>query len=88
MTREHLTPSSLLRRLGPSPESLAAAAALHDPGLLLRLQAERLHGMRPMGTPAPRRHPSGRRSSVHDVLAGETGGALLLVTVGPWTLDR
>ena len=33
--------SNLIRRLRPSPERLAAAAALHDSGLLLRLQAKR-----------------------------------------------
>jgi ferredoxin-NADP reductase/MOSC domain-containing protein YiiM/ferredoxin len=32
---------NLLHRLRPSPESVAAAAALQDPGPLLRLQAER-----------------------------------------------
>ena len=34
--------NSLGRWLRPSPESLAAAASLHDPGLLLELQAEQL----------------------------------------------
>jgi hypothetical protein len=39
MTREHATPKSLVRRLRPAPERLAAAAAVYDPSLLLRLQA-------------------------------------------------
>jgi hypothetical protein len=39
MTRQHPTPSRLIRRLRPSPERFAAAAAVQDPGLLLRLQA-------------------------------------------------
>jgi ferredoxin-NADP reductase/MOSC domain-containing protein YiiM len=45
MARQHTTRNSLVRELRPSPESLAAAAALQDPGPLLELQAERLrHG--------------------------------------------
>jgi hypothetical protein len=44
MARQHPTPSSLVRRLRPSPERFAAAAALHDPSLLLQLQAARSQG--------------------------------------------
>jgi hypothetical protein len=39
MTRQHNTPRRLVRRLRPSPERFAAAAAAQDPGLMLRLQA-------------------------------------------------
>ena len=39
MTRQHTTPRRLVRRLRPSPERFAAAAAVQDPGLLLQLQA-------------------------------------------------
>jgi hypothetical protein len=42
MVRTHAILNSLARRLRPSPESLAAAAALHDLSPLLQLQAERL----------------------------------------------
>jgi ferredoxin-NADP reductase/MOSC domain-containing protein YiiM len=42
MVFQHATLTSLLRRLRLSPESLAAAAALHDPGPLLQMQATRL----------------------------------------------
>jgi hypothetical protein len=40
MARQYPTPRSIVRRLRPSPENIAAAAALHDPGPLLRLQAD------------------------------------------------
>jgi hypothetical protein len=46
MNRQHYTPSRLVRRLWPSPERFAAAAAVYDPGLLLRLQAAREHAAR------------------------------------------
>jgi hypothetical protein len=43
MTRQHTTPRRpirrLARRLRPSPERFAAAAALQSPGLLLQLRA-------------------------------------------------
>jgi len=40
MTRhQHATVRSVVRRLRPSPASLAWAAAIYDPGLLLQLQA-------------------------------------------------
>ena len=42
MTRTHHTLTSLVRRLRPAPERFAAAAALHDPNLLLQLRATRL----------------------------------------------
>ena len=38
MTSKHTT-RSLIRRLRPSPERFAAAAAVQDPSLLLQLQA-------------------------------------------------
>ncbi len=44
MAWQHPTPRSLMPRLRPTPERVAAAAALHDPSLLLRLQA----GQRPV----------------------------------------
>jgi hypothetical protein len=45
VARREITPNRLLRRFRPSPESVAAAAALQDPGPLLELQAERLPGV-------------------------------------------
>jgi hypothetical protein len=42
MTRTYRTVMSLVRRLRPAPERFAAAAALHDPNLLLQLRATRL----------------------------------------------
>ena len=42
MARHHATSSSFIHRLRPSPERFAAAAALHDPNLLLQLRATRL----------------------------------------------
>jgi hypothetical protein len=48
MTRHHPTPSRLVRRLRPSPERFAAAAAVYDPTLLLQLRA---HGEPPIGPP-------------------------------------
>jgi Na+/H+ antiporter NhaA len=69
MTRQHR--SSIVRRLRPSPERLAAAAAAYDPGPMLQLQAARSRGER---TDAPRRAGGLRRG-----LSGETGGAWLLV---------
>ena len=38
MHRHLPTPSSLIRRLRPSPARFAAAGAVHDPSLLLRLR--------------------------------------------------
>jgi hypothetical protein len=51
MVREHTTLNSLVRRLRLSPESLAAAAALHAPGPLLQLRAERLRRDRAKSAP-------------------------------------
>src|SRR4051794_25749854 len=65
MTREHRTLSF----------SSAAAAAQYDPSLLLALQAHRPRDERPV---APRRWHS-LAPRVRRGLAGETGGALLLV---------
>jgi ferredoxin-NADP reductase/MOSC domain-containing protein YiiM/ferredoxin len=45
VARRETTPNRLLRLFRPSPESVAAAAALQDPGPLLELQAERLRGV-------------------------------------------
>ena len=69
MTRKHSAARNLVRRLRPSPERLAAAAALQDPSLLMQLQATQEHGERP-----PR-----RRRAIPAAIRGETGGALLLV---------
>ena len=52
MTRKHTT-RSLIRRLRPSPERFAAAAALQDPNLLLQLRAAQSNGERPATTPGP-----------------------------------
>jgi hypothetical protein len=49
MTRKHRI--IIVRRLRPSPERLAAAAAVYDPGLLLALRA----GTTALGRRAPRR---------------------------------
>jgi hypothetical protein len=46
MTRRSRTFKRLARLLRPSPARFAAAAALHDPGLLLALQAARADGER------------------------------------------
>ena len=51
MVRVHTTINSLVRRLRLSPESLAAAAAMHDPGSLLQLRAERLRRDRSESAP-------------------------------------
>jgi hypothetical protein len=40
MTRQHATLSSIVRRLRPSPERFAAAAALQDPNLMLQLRRD------------------------------------------------
>jgi hypothetical protein len=54
MSRWHATLESHVRRLRRSPESLAAAAALNDPGPLLQLEAERLrHGRLPSDAATP-----------------------------------
>jgi hypothetical protein len=45
MTRQHQPLSTRIRRLRPSAASLAAAAALHDPGPLLQLQAQSRRGV-------------------------------------------
>jgi hypothetical protein len=39
MTRPHRTLGRLIRRLRPAPARFAAAAAVHDPSLLLALRA-------------------------------------------------
>ena len=44
MTREHPTAISIIRRLRPSPDRFAAAAALQDPSLLLQLRAAAARG--------------------------------------------
>ena len=41
MDRHHPALSKLIRRLRPSPERFAAAAAVHDPSVLLALEAAR-----------------------------------------------
>jgi hypothetical protein len=43
MSRYRTTLISLARRLLPTPADFAAAAALHDPGLLLQLQVAKRH---------------------------------------------
>jgi hypothetical protein len=43
MSRHHTTLSSLVRRLRPSPQRFAAAAALQDPNLLLQYRAAPVH---------------------------------------------
>jgi hypothetical protein len=43
MTHEHSTARSLARRLRPSPERFAGAAALYKPSLLLALRASQPH---------------------------------------------
>jgi hypothetical protein len=47
MTRQHPNLSSVVRRFRLAPDRLAAAAALQDPNLLLRLQAARSHREKP-----------------------------------------
>ena len=56
MTRQHTTPRRLVRRLRPSPERFAAAAAAQDPGLLLQLQAAEDEAEEPS-------HPPHRRAA-------------------------
>jgi hypothetical protein len=48
MARQHPTFTSFARRLRPSPESLAAAAAWQDPNLLLQLRTAQSHAERPI----------------------------------------
>ena len=76
MTRARPNSISIIRRLRPSPDRLAAASALQDPNLLLHLQAAHADGEQ-RTTPRPSRAP--RPSPIRGALAGETGGALLLV---------
>jgi Na+/H+ antiporter NhaA len=73
MARHHTQLSSLVRRLYPSPERFAAAAALQDPNLLLQYQAAH-----PYAEPPTSRPPRGRRS-LRSAFRGEQGAALLLV---------
>jgi hypothetical protein len=63
MTRTHATLSSLVRRLRPSPERFAAAAALQDPSLLLRYRAAHVHEERP---------PVRRQGALRSAIQGET----------------
>jgi MOSC domain-containing protein YiiM len=67
MARQHPTLRGLVGRLRPSPEDVAAAAALYDPALLLRVQAERRHDVPPESAPDGPRRPamSGRLLSVN-----------------------
>jgi ferredoxin-NADP reductase/MOSC domain-containing protein YiiM len=67
MARRHPTHQGLVGRLRPSPEDVAAAAALDDPALLLRVQAQRLHDDPPESAPDALRRPamSGRLVSVN-----------------------
>jgi hypothetical protein len=74
MARQNTTARSLVRRLRPSAERFAAAAALQDPNLLLQLQAARSHDERPTG-----RRRTGR-SAFRGAASGEQGAALLLAT--------
>lgn len=53
---QHATVRRVVRRLQPSPASLAAATAVVDPGLLLQLQA--VQRERTLGTPTRRRDGS------------------------------
>src|SRR5215213_1716130 len=85
MTRQHATLNSLLRRRRLSPESLAAAAALHDPGPLLHVQGDRLR--RDRAERAPAGAPTARLSRL--TMRGAMSGRLLSVNVGmpkevPW----
>jgi Na+/H+ antiporter NhaA len=74
MARTHELPRRLLARLRPSPDRFAAAAALQDPSLLLRLEAEQHHA-----PPPPPRGDRGVAASIRAAQTAETGGALLLV---------
>ena len=51
MTRKHPTVHRIVRRLRPSPERIAAAAAVQDPNPLLQLRAAQMTGMRPAAEP-------------------------------------
>jgi hypothetical protein len=51
MSRQHPTLSSLAHRLRPTSADFAAAAALHDPSLLLQLQAAQSHDEPPITPP-------------------------------------
>jgi hypothetical protein len=73
----HRTVTSLARRLRPTSADFAGAAALQDPSLLLQLQAAQIRER--SIRPAPPRHRRGGSSSIRRALAGESGGALLLV---------
>jgi len=69
MTRQHPTLSSVVRRLRPSPERFAAAAALQDPTLLMQLQAARSRDERPTSPPQATT-PLRRRDSAAPVRRG------------------
>jgi hypothetical protein len=69
MARQHRNPSSVVRRLRPSPERFTAAAALQDPTLLMQLQAARSYDERPTGPPQASA-PLRRRVSVAPALRG------------------
>ena len=63
MARHHATSSSFIHRLRPSPERVAAAAALHDANPLLQYQAAHIHEQRP-----PARHRRPFRSAIRAAL--------------------
>ncbi|MEN3281121.1 MAG: hypothetical protein V7607_2261 [Solirubrobacteraceae bacterium] len=52
MSRHHTTVKSLARRLRPTPTDFAAAAALNDPGLLVRAQAAQQKQQRAATSPS------------------------------------
>ena len=55
MSRQHPTLTSLAHRMRPTAADFAAAAAPHDPSLLLQLQAAQSHGEPPITSPCPAR---------------------------------
>ena len=71
MSRHHPTITSLARRLRPASEDFAAAAALHDPSLLLQLQATQPHWEQSI-RPAPSQHRRGDPFSIRRALAAPT----------------
>ena len=76
MSRNHRTVTSLARRLRPTAADFAAAAAVHDPSYLLRLQAGQRHLEQSVRPAPPRRRR--RLASIRRAMTGETGGGLLL----------
>jgi len=78
MTRRSRTSTPIARLLRPSPARFAAAAAVHDPSMLMALQAAQADTGRRDDPPARRDRRGGRgaaAAAIRGPLAGERGAA-------------